>query len=103
MKGVLSPEDGGTAASYFRDYKYADLIGAKTGTAQVNLIDIENNAWFVSFAPYDDPEIAIVVFIANGYTGGVASLTCKDVVSNYMERKNNPDIDRMPVQDSFVP
>ena len=78
-------------------------MGAKTGTSQVNLIDIENNAWFVAFAPYDDPEIAIVVFIANGYTGGVASLTSKDVITNYMERKNNPEIDTIPAQDSFVP
>lgn len=103
MKGVISAEDGGTAAGYFRDYAYTDQVGAKTGTSQVNLIDIENNAWFVAFAPYDDPEIAIVVFIANGYTGGVASLTSKDVITNYMERKNNPEIDTIPAQDSFVP
>lgn len=103
MKGVISAEDGGTAASYFRNYAYTDQIGAKTGTSQVNLIDIENNAWFVAFAPYDDPEIAVVVFIANGYTGGVASLTSKDVITNYLERKNNPKIDSVPTQDSFVP
>lgn len=103
MKGVLSEEDGGTAADYFKDYPYTDLIGAKTGTAQVNLIDIEDNAWFVAFAPFDDPEIAVVVFIANGYKGGVASLTSKDVIANYIERKNNPEIDEIPQQDTFVP
>lgn len=103
MKGVLSEEDGGTAADYFKDYAYTDLIGAKTGTAQVNLIDIEDNAWFVAFAPFDDPEIAVVVFIANGYKGGVASLTSKDVIANYIERKNNPEIDEIPAQDTFVP
>lgn len=103
MKGVISAEDGGTAAKYFVGYPYTDQIGAKTGTSQVNLIDIENNAWFVSFAPFDDPDIAIVVFIANGYTGGVASLTCKDIITNYMERRNNPEIDTIPAQDSFVP
>lgn len=103
MKGVLSAEDGGTAAPYFVGYEYTDQIGAKTGTAQVNLIDIENNAWFVAFAPYDDPEIAVVVFIANGYKGGVASLTSKDVIGNYMERKNNPAIDSVPEQDAFMP
>ena len=45
----------------------------------------------------------MVVFIANGYKGGVASLTSKDVIANYFERKNNPEIDEVPVQDSFVP
>ncbi len=103
MRGVISAEDGGTAADYFRDYPYTNQIGAKTGTAQVNLIDIENNAWFVAFAPYDDPEIAVVVFIANGYKGAVASLTSKDVIANYMERKNNPEIDAVPAQDSLMP
>lgn len=103
MKGVISAEDGGTASEYFRNFDYTDQVGAKTGTAQVNLIDLENNAWFVAFAPYEEPEIAVVVFIANGYKGGVASLTSKDVIANYFERKNNPEIDEVPVQDSFVP
>lgn len=103
MKGVISAEDGGTAKEYFLGYPYTDQIGAKTGTAQVNLIDIEDNAWFVAFAPYDEPEIAVVVFIANGYKGAVASLTSKDVIANYMERRNNPEIDTVPQQDSFVP
>ena len=44
-----------------------------------------------------------MVCIANCYKGGVASLTSKDVISNYMERKNNPDIDSVPAQDSFMP
>ena len=103
MKGVISAEDGGTASSYFTDFAYNDMVGAKTGTAQVNAIDIENNAWFVSFAPYDDPEIAVVVFIANGYKGGVASLTSKDVIADYLDRKNNPQVDTVPKQNSFVP
>lgn len=103
MHGVISAEDGGTAREYFVDYPYTDQIGAKTGTAQVNLIDIEDNAWFVAFAPFDEPEIAVVVFIANGYKGAVASLTSKDVIAHYMEQRENPNIDEVPAQDSFVP
>lgn len=103
MHGVISVEDGGTAREYFVGYPYTDQIGAKTGTAQVNLIDVEDNAWFVAFAPFDEPEIAVVVFIANGYKGAVASLTSKDVIAHYMEQRENPDIDEIPSQDSFMP
>ena len=44
-----------------------------------------------------------MVFIANGYKGAVASLTSKDVIAHYMEQRENPDIDEIPAQDSFVP
>ena len=92
----ISVEDGGTAREYFVGYPYTDQIGAKTGTAQVNLIDVEDNAWFVAFAPFDEPEIAVVVFIANGYKGAVASLTSKDVIAHYMEQREKPRHRRDP-------
>lgn len=60
MKGVTT-ESGGTAYRIFRNFNIE--IGGKTGSAQK-----ENgpaNAWFVGFAPYDEPEIAIVVIIEN--------------------------------------
>ena len=43
-------------------------MGAKTGTAQVNQIDLENNGWFVCFAPLDNPKVAIVVYVPHGYS-----------------------------------
>ncbi|MCK5129741.1 MAG: hypothetical protein KAQ68_07805, partial [Clostridiales bacterium] len=87
MKSVVSLEDGGTAAKYFADFKYKDDIGGKTGTAQVSQIDLENNAWFVSFAPYEQPEIVVVVFIPHGYSGGTAAYTAKEIMEFYLDRK----------------
>ncbi|KKW42512.1 MAG: Penicillin-binding protein 2 [Candidatus Magasanikbacteria bacterium GW2011_GWA2_56_11] len=40
----------------------------KTGTAQWNA-DRPNHAWFTSFAPYDNPEIAVTVIIEEGVEG----------------------------------
>ncbi len=40
----------------------------KTGTAQWN-VNKDNHAWFTSFAPYDNPEIAITVLIEEGEEG----------------------------------
>ena len=86
MKDVVSGEDG-TAAKYFAGFKYIHEIAGKTGTAQVSTIDLENNSWFVGFAPYENPEIAIVCFIPNGYAGGLSAYTFKETVEFYMDRK----------------
>lgn len=52
----------------------------KTGTAQVysystrqkkhHIWDLRDHAWFVSFAPYDKPNIMMVVFVEHGESGG---------------------------------
>ena len=93
----------GTAAEYFVGYKYLDEIAGKTGTAEISEIDLENSAWFISFAPLDEPEIAIVVMIPNGYSGGLASLVAQDIVEFYLDKKNEaapediPDINEMVI------
>lgn len=87
MKGVVDPEGGGTATKYFSDFSYKDEIVAKTGTAEKTDIDLENNAWMVAFAPYDDPEIAMVVYIPNGYSGAHCSPTIRDVLEYYLDQR----------------
>ena len=63
----------------------------KTGTSQVTIggikIDIENNAWFVALTPREDPEIAIVSFIPNGYSGGHATMAARDFIGFYLDEK----------------
>ncbi len=86
MKGVVDVESG-TAAKYFRGWKYRNDVCAKTGTAEVTTIDLENNAWFIMLAPYDKPEIAVVVFIPSGHSGGEASLAAREFVGWYMDQK----------------
>ncbi len=43
----------------------------------------DNFTWFVSFAPYDDPEIAVVVLIPQGGAGGYAGPIVKDIYAKY--------------------
>ena len=97
MEGVV--DESGTAAKYFRKWKYRQQVCAKTGTAEVTTIDLENNAWFVMLAPYasemvdgvpvitQEPEIAVVVFIPSGYSGGEASMAAREFVGWYMDQK----------------
>jgi penicillin-binding protein 2 len=85
MKGVV--DESGTAAKYFKSWAYREAVCAKTGTAEVTTIDLENNAWFIMMAPYEKPEIAVVVFIPSGFSGGEASLAAREFVGWYMDQK----------------
>jgi len=104
MADVTSLEDGGTAGKYFVGFKYLDEIGGKTGTAQISQIDIENNAWFVAFAPFDQPEIAIAVYIKNGYTGGIAAYTAREMIEFYLDRQLEEAVaDEVPGSNDLTP
>ncbi|HKM39438.1 MAG TPA: penicillin-binding protein 2 [bacterium] len=59
----------GTAAYYFLDFPVS--VAGKTGTAQNP--HGADHAWFVAFAPYEDPEIAIAVLIEKGGHGSSAA------------------------------
>lgn len=49
--------------------------GGKTGTAQFDAKNLSRtHAWFTAFAPYENPEIAIVVLIEDGGEGGTNSV-----------------------------
>ena len=102
MKGVV--DESGTAAKYFRKYPYTDQIAAKTGTAQVTSIDLENNSWFVCFAPYENPEIAIACFIPNGYSGSEACKAPRDFIKWYLDQKELRAVDyNLPSGNSIAP
>ena len=79
MKGVTS-ESGGTASGYFRDLDM--VIAGKTGSAQTGTKDLVH-AWFAGFAPYENPEIAVVVVIEGGSSGGYTSQTAKAIIEEY--------------------
>ena len=90
MRGVTT-ETGGTAYSTFKNFNIE--VGGKTGSAQTERKD-ENgkkitNAWFVGFAPFDDPEIAIVVMIENGQSGGNAAVPARDIIAEYFGMNAN--------------
>ena len=107
MKEVVSLEDGGTAGKYFQNYEYKDVVGGKTGSAQIstseNNIDLENTAWFVAFAPYDDPEIAVVTCIPNGWAGARAYITVQEVIKFYLDRKNGQAEENIPADNELLP
>lgn len=77
MRGVTS-ESGGTAYSTFKNFEIE--VGGKTGSAQTGN---GTNGWFVGFAPFDDPEIAVVVLVENGGHGGYTAEVAKKIIAEY--------------------
>ena len=64
---------------------FADLnlsIAGKTGTAQQSTSH-PNHALFMGYAPYENPEIAITIRIANGYTSANAATMAADIFKYY--------------------
>lgn len=71
--------EGGTAASIFRNYPIQ--VAGKTGSAQVD--GGSANGVFVSFAPYDNPEIAICVLGERAGSGGNVAPVVRDIYDEY--------------------
>lgn len=102
MHGVV--DEGGTAGAKFADWDDEQIanIAAKTGTAERTQIDVENNAWMVAFTPYEEPEIAMVVYIPNGYSGGDAATTIREVAEYWWAQKEIVTNDLMPAPASLA-
>lgn len=68
-------------------------IAGKTGTAEFGsqLPDgsYETHGWFVGFAPYDDPQIAVVVFLQRGGGGDDASPAAAKIFDYYFNAPAN--------------
>ena len=82
MKRVV---DEGSASNIFQGYSVS--IGGKTGTAQVG--NGSNNALFVAYAPFDDPQIAVSVVLEHGVSGANAAYVARDIFDEYFGLKKS--------------
>jgi penicillin-binding protein 2 len=95
-QGMRSAVAGAGATAWALDVPGVEIAG-KTGTAEYFIDrnkdgipdrDREGNlpthAWFLAFAPYSDPEIALVVFVFGGGEGsGTAVPIAGDILNSY--------------------
>jgi penicillin-binding protein 2 len=105
----VTNEAGGTAF----DHGYVEVVPVmgKTGTAEIRTHnrkkederDIENwnprrsHAWFAGWAPAQDPELAIVVFVEHGGSGGrVAWPITKQIIEAHFGKGAVPADDKAP-------
>ncbi|MGN1080647.1 MAG: penicillin-binding transpeptidase domain-containing protein [Acutalibacteraceae bacterium] len=87
-QGMHSVATDGTVSSVFRNFFIN--IGGKTGTAQVLQNGVMyNNALFISFAPYENPEISVAVVIEKGGYGTYVAQVAKEIYEYYFSYRGD--------------
>lgn len=80
MKDTVSQGTGGNAALS------SVAVCGKTGTADTGRNGEKPHSWFVGFAPYENPKIAIAVIVENGGVGGAeAAKIAREVIRQSMK------------------
>ena len=100
LEGMRSVTEEGTASSIFQGFEIA--VGGKTGSAEAPGNKV--NAWFAGFAPFDDPEIAVVVMAENGGHGYYTAEAVKEIMREYfgMNIQNvSEDVTAIPYTESM--
>ena len=70
---------------------YGINVAGKTGTAEETR-KRANHALFVSYAPYENPEVTVTTRIANGYTSNYAANLTRDIYLYYFDIQKEDDI-----------
>ena len=84
MRRVVNGERG-TLRTHFQDFPYT--VAAKTGTAEEDK-SRASHSWFAGFAPYESPQIAVVVQIPFGEgKEGPAIRIAKEIIQTYLDEK----------------
>ena len=100
---MAASEAGGTAYSVFK--KFNVEVAGKTGSAEAGKDEKGNdkvNAWFVCFAPYEKPEVAVVVMIENGGHGNYAAEVARDVLTQYFGMNSSTDVNESIIATPYV-
>ena len=94
MNNVTGAGGGTDGTAYAALGDFPIPTGGKTGTAQFTNSDIQNKvgrgdyAWYVGYAPADNPKIAISVVIFDGGYGSGAANVARGMYESYF--KNDP-------------
>lgn len=99
-KGMFSVtnEAGGTARSAFVGSKV--VVSGKTGTAEAGK-GYDDHAWFVAFAPYEKPEIAVAVLIFQGGHGNYNAPVARAIIEGYLAPEET--MDNIFVDNEIIP
>lgn len=88
MYNVVNTPGGSVYSQY---HNLGVTVAGKTGTSQISKF-VPNNALFVSYAPFENPEISVTAVIPNGYTSGNAADLTKDIYRLYFDLQDPNDL-----------
>lgn len=80
----------GTAYKTFKDYPVK--IAAKTGTAETGIDGTSANGAFVCYAPLEDPQIAIAVYVEKGGHGSTLATIARSMLDVYFDVDEVSDV-----------
>jgi len=101
LKGAVNDPHGTGSVCSLKEVK----VAGKTGTAQVIAMPedfkrgeikriphkFRDHAWFVAYAPFEDPKISVVVLVEHGGFGATAAAPiAKKVIEKYLNLKPSP-------------
>ena len=89
VEGMQLCATEGTAKKTFANYDIA--VCAKTGTAEHDAGG-SSNASFVCFAPADDPQIAIAIYVEKGGSGSSLGTIAKDILDVYFTEDSSKEV-----------
>ncbi len=114
MRDVVADRKG---TAYWQLSRAHWTVAGKTGTAQVVKMSDDDkrtfsdakhhqdHAWFMGYAPFDKPEIAVAVFVENGGHGGSAAGPVARAVVDYwadkMDERRKAMKDKKQVQEAL--
>lgn len=81
-------ESLGTARAIFRDFPVGKKVAGKTGTAEDP--PGQDHAWFIGYAPHDDPTVVVAIVVERGGSGARAAApgVCQVIASHLDESRD---------------
>ena len=89
-KGMIGVVNGKDSSIKYLYEKQGMKVAGKTGTAQENK-KRPNHALFISYAPYDNPDITMTVVVPNGYTSANAAEIARDIYKYYFGKASKAE------------
>lgn len=85
-EGMVDATQSNGTAYLFSQAGYDFQVAAKTGTAQHGNGLTSDNASMICYAPADDPQIAIAIYVENGATGGQLANIAMAIFDSYFSQ-----------------
>lgn len=111
MYGVIHASNG-TGKKAFAGVPYR--AAGKTGTAQVfslkgkdynkNAVQrhLQDHAWFMGYAPYENPQVVVALILENAGGGGSAAAPVARKIIDYVLKMPQPDLQKNPQNGPLV-
>jgi penicillin-binding protein 2 len=101
MRNVVNQPGGTAYVSHIEGFEYAgktgtaefcDDVAVKIGICYTGIESLPTHAWFVSYAPVENPQIAMAVYVWNGGQGsGVTAPITQRIYNEYFNLGVPPD------------